>query len=163
MTKQCNRRSFVKIGAAAGTAWAVGRACFAADASDVKAGPIDTVRVGLVGIGRRGSLLLSLLLDLEGVEVRAVCDLIPQRVAKAQDMVTTAKQPKPTGYSRGETDFERLCETEELDLDVYDAATWSCITELSQESVANRSSAMDFPDFTRGHWKTTPPIGIIGS
>jgi hypothetical protein len=21
---------------------------------------------------------------------------------------------------------------------------------------------MDFPDFTRGRWKTTPPIGIIG-
>ncbi len=48
------------------------------------------------------------------------------------------------------------------DMDVYDAATWSCITELSENSVANRSSPMDFPDFTRGRWQTTPPIGIIG-
>jgi hypothetical protein len=48
------------------------------------------------------------------------------------------------------------------DMDVYDAAYWSCITELSAKSVASRSSPMDFPDFTRGRWKTTPPIGIIG-
>ncbi len=48
------------------------------------------------------------------------------------------------------------------DMDVYDAATWSCIGELSEKSVAKRSSPMDFPDFTRGRWKTTPPIGIIG-
>jgi len=47
------------------------------------------------------------------------------------------------------------------DMDVYDAATWSCITELSEQSVAHRSSPADFPDFTRGRWKTTPPIGIL--
>jgi hypothetical protein len=55
-------------------------------------------------------------LDLEGVEIRAVCDIIEQRVVKAQDMVTAAGQRKPNGYSRSETDFQRLCETEELDL-----------------------------------------------
>ena len=47
-------------------------------------------------------------------------------------------------------------------MDVYDAVTWSCITEFSEKSVANRSGPMDFPDFTRGRWKTTPPIGILG-
>jgi hypothetical protein len=49
------------------------------------------------------------------------------------------------------------------DMDVYDAAAWSCITELSEKSVARRSSPMDFPDFTRGRWKKTPPIGILGA
>jgi hypothetical protein len=48
------------------------------------------------------------------------------------------------------------------DIDVSDAGTWSCITELSEKSVARRSRPMDFPDFTRGRRKTTPPIGIIG-
>ena len=48
------------------------------------------------------------------------------------------------------------------DIDAYDAATWSCITELSEQSVARRGSLMDFPDFTRGRWKTISPIGIIG-
>ena len=48
------------------------------------------------------------------------------------------------------------------DMTVYDAAAWSAIAPLSERSVANRSAAVDFPDFTRGQWKTTPPLTIAG-
>lgn len=41
-------------------------------------------------------------------------------------------------------------------LDVYDAATWSVVAPLSEKSVANDSERVDFPDFTRGRWKTSP-------
>ncbi|HZP02349.1 MAG TPA: Gfo/Idh/MocA family oxidoreductase [Terriglobia bacterium] len=41
-----------------------------------------------------------------------------------------------------------------LDMDVYDAAAWSCIVPLSQWSVLNRSNSIDVPDFTAGAWKT---------
>ena len=44
-----------------------------------------------------------------------------------------------------------------LDMDVYDAAAWSCITPLSEWSVANRSNSIDVPDFTRGAWKHNKP------
>jgi len=44
-----------------------------------------------------------------------------------------------------------------LDQDVYDAAAWSCIVPLSQQSVLNRSASVDIPDFTRGAWKTNGP------
>lgn len=37
-----------------------------------------------------------------------------------------------------------------LDMDVYDAAEWSCIVELSSESVAQGSVPIAIPDFTRG-------------
>ncbi len=46
------------------------------------------------------------------------------------------------------------------DYDVYDAAAWSAVTELSETSVANRSRPVDFPDFTRGAWKTNKPIFV---
>ena len=45
-----------------------------------------------------------------------------------------------------------------LDQDVYDAAAWSVVTPLSEVSVANRGRSMDFPDFTRGEWKTRKPL-----
>ena len=45
-----------------------------------------------------------------------------------------------------------------LDTDVYDMASWSCIVELSERSVNNRSAVMDFPDFTRGGWKDAAPF-----
>lgn len=50
---------------------------------------------------------------------------------------------------------------EPLDQDVYDAASWSVIGPLSEKSVSNRSASVDVPDFTRGRWKTTPPLGIV--
>jgi hypothetical protein len=36
--------------------------------------------------------------------------------------------------------------------DVYDAATWSAITPLSEISIAEEKM-VDFPDFTNGQWK----------
>ena len=48
-----------------------------------------------------------------------------------------------------------------LDMDVYDAALWSSVAPLSEQSVANRSASIDFPDFTRGSWKTNKPVDIL--
>jgi predicted dehydrogenase len=47
-----------------------------------------------------------------------------------------------------------------LDQDVYDAASWSVISPLTEKSVANRSAAVDIPDFTSGAWKTNKPVDI---
>lgn len=40
-----------------------------------------------------------------------------------------------------------------LDIDVYDAAEWSCLTELTQQSASNGGQLVSIPDFTRGHWR----------
>jgi len=37
-------------------------------------------------------------------------------------------------------------------LDVYDAAAWSSISPLSEQSIQLGSTAVEFPDFTRGKW-----------
>ncbi len=42
--------------------------------------------------------------------------------------------------------------------DVYDSVTSSVISPLSEQSVASGSRPVEFPDFTRGQWKTRPPI-----
>ncbi len=47
-----------------------------------------------------------------------------------------------------------------MDQDVYDAAAWSVITPLSEQSVANRGQSMDVPDFTRGEWNERDPFQI---
>lgn len=43
-------------------------------------------------------------------------------------------------------------------LDAYDAAAWSAVTPLSEQSIANGSQAVAFPDFTRGNWMKKEPI-----
>ena len=47
-----------------------------------------------------------------------------------------------------------------LDTDVYDLATYSSVVELSERSINNRSAAIDFPDYTRGGWKTAQPFTV---
>jgi hypothetical protein len=47
-----------------------------------------------------------------------------------------------------------------LDQDVYDAASWSVISPLSEWSVANKSNSIDIPDFTNGSWKNNVPVDI---
>lgn len=44
-----------------------------------------------------------------------------------------------------------------LDMDVYDAAAWSSIVELSEISTQRRGAPVNIPDFTRNVWKTAMP------
>lgn len=46
------------------------------------------------------------------------------------------------------------------DMDVYDAAAWSVVSELSERSIAAGSKPMKFPDFTRGKWKQTRALQV---
>jgi hypothetical protein len=57
--------------------------------------------------------------------------------------------------------FEALRTGDAPDMDVYDAAAWSAICELTERSVSNRGASVDIPDFTRGKWKTNNPLGIV--
>jgi len=43
-------------------------------------------------------------------------------------------------------------------LDVYDAATWSAITPLSEQSIEMGNETVEFPDFTSGAWMTRKPV-----
>lgn len=44
-------------------------------------------------------------------------------------------------------------------IDVYEAATWMVITALSNKSIENGSIPVEFPDFTKGEWKTRKQKG----
>ena len=49
-----------------------------------------------------------------------------------------------------------------LDEDVYDAAEWSCLVELSEISVKNGSAPVEVPDFTRGAWNKIDGFHLAG-
>ena len=75
---------------------------------------------------------------------------------------------KARGAGHGGMDYledyrmvQSLLKGEPMDMDVYDAAAWSVVSALTEDSVAHRSRPVDFPDFTRGLWKTREPLGII--
>jgi hypothetical protein len=76
-----------------------------------------------VGIGLQGSGHVNNLLEIDGCRITAVCDIRPERTDWATKVITAAGHPAPTAYTRGPRDFERLAETEDLDL-IYTATPW---------------------------------------
>ena len=48
-----------------------------------------------------------------------------------------------------------------LDQNVYEGALWSAVGPLSAASIDQDGMPQAFPDFTRGNWKTTPPLNIV--
>ena len=48
--------------------------------------------------------------------------------------------------------FDAMLEDRDFEIDVYDAASWMCITALSEQSIAMGSMPVPVPDFTDGEW-----------
>lgn len=48
---------------------------------------------------------------------------------------------------------ECLVAGEALDMSVYDGVAWSCVSPLSEQSVAQGGAPVAVPDFTRGAWR----------
>ncbi len=57
--------------------------------------------------------------------------------------------------------IECLREGLPLDQNVYEGAFWSSVAPLSSKSVKADGQPQDFPDFTRGNWKTTQRLEIV--
>ena len=57
--------------------------------------------------------------------------------------------------------IECLRNGEPLDQNIYEGCFWSAVGPLSEKSVAEDGAPQVFPDFTRGNWKTTQPLGIV--
>ncbi len=57
--------------------------------------------------------------------------------------------------------IDRLKSGEEMMCDVYDAASWMVITCLSEKSIKEGGAPQTIPDFTRGLYKTRPPMDVL--
>src|SRR3954468_16601315 len=148
-----DRRDFLKLG---GTAIAAGAAAVRSDVSlgaQTQAAPssalaapaIETVRIGYVGIGGQGSGHVRNLLKIPGCRITAVCDVRPERTEWAAKAIAHAVHPAPAAYTRGPRDFERLCETEDLDL-VYNATPWEWHVPIMLSAMRNgKHTATEVP------------------
>jgi predicted dehydrogenase len=154
MEDRVNRREFIKQGSIAGMGIALGGMFNAACSSSGLTGvpqpaqtgkPMDVVRIGYVGVGGMGTAHVSNLLKIKGAEIRAVCDIVEDKVRRAQDMVVKAGQAKPEGYSNGEIDFKRMCQREDLDL-VYTATPWEWHVPVCLEAMkSGKHAATEVP------------------
>lgn len=121
MADGSTRRDFLKAATTAGIAAALGRS--EAEAAE------PVVRLGFVGVGARGTYLLSVLLNIPDVEIPAICDIDRQHLANAQLMVERAGHRRPDGYDSGPEDFRRLVLRDDLH-GVITATPWEWHTPV---------------------------------
>ena len=90
---------------------------------------LDKVRIGFIGLGMRGPGAVERMTFVEGVDVVALCDKLPERATKAQQILEKKKLPKAKEYS-GENGWKAMIDNEDLDL-VYIATPWHLHTPMA--------------------------------
>jgi predicted dehydrogenase len=122
MGQKIGRREFMTAAVPLGVGLAM--------AADLATKPMSEVRLGFIGVGGRGSALVQQFLSVKGCRVVAICDIRPERVARMQRAAETAGQPTPAAYDRGETDYLRMCDRNDVDL-VGIATPWNLHAPMS--------------------------------
>ena len=84
--------------------------------------PLKRIRVGVIGLGNRGSDAARRLSTVPGIDVVAICDIRPERLALTQEKIRKNGKPAAREYT-GEDGWRRLCEADDIDV-VYNVTDW---------------------------------------
>ncbi|WP_298653158.1 Gfo/Idh/MocA family oxidoreductase [uncultured Proteiniphilum sp.] len=91
--------------------------------------PIPTVRIGFIGVGNRGGAALRRYIHLEGVEIKAICDLKEDMVKRGQSYIQNNNLPPAAEYI-GEDTWKEVCERDDIDL-IYICTDWLTHTPMA--------------------------------
>ncbi len=101
---------------------------------------IDRVRVGFVGLGMRGPGAVSRMSQIEPVEIVALCDKLPERVKKCQEILKRSGLPEAKEYSGSEDSWKAMCENPDIDL-IYITTPWKFHTPMALYAMENGKHA----------------------
>ena len=154
MSQGTNRREFMKVSTLAGVAAALSlrTAARGQERSDEYRGPIgfstpplEKVRMAFVGIGLQGGWHVRNFLQIEGVEIKALCDIDEARAREVREWVIEAGKSAPDLYTRDESDYRRLCERDDIDL-VFNATPWRWHVPVCLEAMeSGKHTAVEVP------------------
>lgn len=90
---------------------------------------LETVRIGFIGLGSRGPGAVKRINHIAGVEIKALCDLRPEKVEAAQKLLVGSNH-SPVSYSGKEEAWKEMCNRDDIDL-VYIATPWHLHTPMA--------------------------------
>lgn len=99
--------------------------------SGYRAPKLDKVRVGYIGLGMRGPGAVMRMNRIEGVEIKGLCDLVPEKVQAVQKkLADSSTNHNPTSYAGSEDAWKKMCERDDIDL-IYIATPWDTHTPMA--------------------------------
>lgn len=96
---------------------------------ELRAEPIDTVRMAIIGLGMRGASAVYRYTQIEGVKVMAIADVVPGKVDSAQEILVSNGHPKADAYTDSES-WKDICQRDDIDL-VYIVTHWELHTPIA--------------------------------
>lgn len=126
-----SRREFVKQSALLGTGLALSPSLtFAQDLAPLQ----DKLKVGLIGVGLRGTNHMQNLLYRDDVQITAICDIDPNRISLAQEKLKEFKQPAAKVFGKGELDYRNLLDLSDVDA-VIISTPWLWHTRMAKDAM----------------------------
>lgn len=92
------------------------------------------LRVGLIGVGLRGTNHLSNLLLRDDVRVTAICDVDPERITLCQSQIKEKGKSAPRTYNKGPYDYLKLLESTDVDA-VIISTPWLWHTRMTVDAM----------------------------
>ncbi len=90
---------------------------------------LETVRIGFIGLGNRGPAAVERMSKIEGVEIKALCDLRPEKANGAKKLLENTGH-NPAIYTGNEYEWKKVCERQDIDL-IYIATPWQLHTPMA--------------------------------
>ncbi|MBP5172134.1 MAG: Gfo/Idh/MocA family oxidoreductase, partial [Bacteroidales bacterium] len=110
--------------------------------------PIEHVRVGLIGLGDRGTGAVWRFPYLKDATIVALCDLDPDRIERAQGILEELGAPRAIHEFSGPEGYKELCELPDVDL-VYLAVPWQLHTPIAVYAMEHgKHAAIEVPAAT---------------
>ena len=126
-----SRRTFIKKSAIAGAGLTLApNVSFGIGRDFTK----DKLKVGLIGVGLRGTNHLNNVLNREDVLVTAICDIDPKRIEIALKLISDAGEKKPKVFSANEFDYKNLLDLKEVDA-VIISTPWLWHTRMAKDAM----------------------------
>lgn len=113
-----------------------GTAIYAGALPGAAAATRERLRIGMIGTGMRGQVLLRELVRRHDVEVAALCDVEPIMLGRAVDMVTKAGKPRPATFGEDGDGhaYRRMLDAGKLD-GVIIATPWEWHAQMSIDAM----------------------------
>ena len=102
-------------------------------AISLKTDPIKKVRVGMIGMGNRGSVLIQMfeyLIKNKHAQIVALSDLKEDKVNKNNEYLKTIQQEEASLYFGNDQEWKKLAQRDDIDLLII-ATPWNYHTEMS--------------------------------
>ncbi|WP_448568067.1 Gfo/Idh/MocA family oxidoreductase [Thalassotalea ganghwensis] len=101
---------------------------------------LDIVRVGFIGVGERGYGHVQHFCHLDGVEIKAICDIDQQVVDRSLAYISKQNLPQPSQYTQGNLAYRDMLNRDDIDI-VIISTPWRWHTPMAVDTMESGKHA----------------------